>query len=555
MKQIVLSVFLAVILFGRFENAKSQPIKMDEKKLIEKFRIFTDRDLYMVDDKIQFFVENLSPQYLKNPAWSKVLYVELIAYDGTPVLQDKFPLSDVGAEGTLTIPEKILSGNYYLKSYTKWMRNYGPLFYSYKPVSILNFYTDTVILAPENYTSDFDVKPVSSQLESIIKPLNNKNWKKRQNMDIKLSDLMEKDDQSTYLFSLVNSDVKTFDTIEILPKNPVSNFNFNYLPETRGLSISGKLAGEKGSDVSDYKIYLSIFDGSIYGCSAITDSTGKFAISFPDYWGNKKIFISYLNNSGKDYQLLVDNDFSSEKVNLPFIPMNISEAQKQTLKSIIYRSVVNSKFRKDIPLDYQEMKARDFYTEPTLKLVLSDYIEMPHLEDYFYELISFAGVRHQKDKNFIQVLGPYSELNVYPPMVLLDGVLINDIDELLKISPLKVKSIEVFNKPVIQGDVTYGGLVNIFSNDGDLAGMNLPKSGLFFDYKMFKTESKPDSLENLPVNIPLMKNTLYWKALDKNHQGDIRFNTGDVEGNYIMMLKKIDSNGNVSVDTQEISIE
>ncbi len=58
--------------------------------------------------------------------WSRVLYVELIQPNGTSLAQGKVLIDSSGAMGTINIPEGLSSGTYYLKAYTRWMRNCGP---------------------------------------------------------------------------------------------------------------------------------------------------------------------------------------------------------------------------------------------------------------------------------------------------------------------------------------------------------------------------------------------------------------------------------------------
>ena len=89
----------------------------------ERYALLTDRNMYSVGEKILFSAFNTSPPAIRDACWSRVIYVHLLKTDGTSVAQDKFPLACSGASGFLYVPDDILTGNYYLCAYTKWMLN------------------------------------------------------------------------------------------------------------------------------------------------------------------------------------------------------------------------------------------------------------------------------------------------------------------------------------------------------------------------------------------------------------------------------------------------
>ena len=89
-----------------------------------------------------FSAFNTSPPAIKNACWSRVIYIHLINPEGRSFRQGKFHADCHGASGSLEIPEDLLTGNYYLCAYTKWMRNFSPDRYSYVPVKIINPYSE-----------------------------------------------------------------------------------------------------------------------------------------------------------------------------------------------------------------------------------------------------------------------------------------------------------------------------------------------------------------------------------------------------------------------------
>ena len=178
------------------------------------------------------------------------------------------------------------------------------------------------------------------------------------------------------------------------------------------------------------------------------------------------------------------------------------------------------------------------------------------MSHYFYELIPQASIRTENGKSSFQILGAAADLLVFPPLVLIDNIIVTEIDKLLEVSPKRIERIEILNKPYIKGDLTYGGIVNIFSKEGDLAGMELPKSGLFFNYQLFSELQAFDYEQEVPENEPIMRNTLYWKVFDSDTENlsELTFKAGDLPGKYIVQLYGITPDGEVISDTASFMV-
>ena len=90
----------------------------------EEIFLETDRQFYCIDERIYFEARYTFDYPIDDVHWSNVLYVELIKWNGDRIAQAKYKLYENSASGYLTIPKTLHSGNYYLRAYTKWMRNF-----------------------------------------------------------------------------------------------------------------------------------------------------------------------------------------------------------------------------------------------------------------------------------------------------------------------------------------------------------------------------------------------------------------------------------------------
>ena len=115
----------------------------------EKVYLHIDRPAYTILEKVYYSVVYEAPESGLESAWSTVMYVELIKWDGTKLAQSKVSIEDHLAAGSLQIPATLESGNYYLRAYTKWMRNYSPYEYAYVPLKVINPYSRMIDQGPD----------------------------------------------------------------------------------------------------------------------------------------------------------------------------------------------------------------------------------------------------------------------------------------------------------------------------------------------------------------------------------------------------------------------
>lgn len=104
----------------------------------EKIFIHTDRSSYIAGEIIWCKVYCVDAMNNHYSTLSKVAYVEVLDKDQQPVLQAKIALQDGTGSGSLLIPANLSSGNFILRSYTNWMKNFDPEFYFHQNLTIIN---------------------------------------------------------------------------------------------------------------------------------------------------------------------------------------------------------------------------------------------------------------------------------------------------------------------------------------------------------------------------------------------------------------------------------
>lgn len=114
------------------------------KRMQEFTYLQTDKPYYYPGERIWMKASVLYRDNELLDSLSKVLYVELINEKKICVAREYLRIDSAFATGYIDLPDSTSKGNYFLRAYTNWMRNYGSETFFIKPLPILNI-TDKVL--------------------------------------------------------------------------------------------------------------------------------------------------------------------------------------------------------------------------------------------------------------------------------------------------------------------------------------------------------------------------------------------------------------------------
>jgi hypothetical protein len=512
--------------------------------------VFTDRNLYVAGESVLISAFLKGEESEQAGTDEKVLYSELIAPDGSRVTGAKYPLEKSKGQGCLRIPEETITGNYYLKSYTRAMRN-GPLSnYHFLLITVINP-TRTEVLAGNNDNHQVISPEINPEPET-------------QNGGLSLSTDWESYSRGDTITVLINpGNDKEFALITCLSVVPEPAFregfttvevadtagnDFSYFPETRGISLSGRLLeATSGKPVPGALVNLSIIGDR--DCMALrTDSSGRFFFALPGYTGSRDIFLSAEDIPGLSPIFLIDNDFCSRPLDLPAPKFSLDEEEKKAAYQMVVNRKIASVYGIDsLPLESGSMEnGKPFYGEPTEVLILDNYIELPTLEEYFNELPYGVRVRKEQGEKEFRFYTTQVDMTIYDPLVLIDWVAVNDVSRVLSMSPREIDRIELVNAPYVKGNITYGGIISFVSKNNDFGGIDLPSSGTFINYKFFEECEKRPAEGIYKANIPDSRITVAWESdlqLKSDGPTKISFIAPATPGRYLVLLRGMNAGG------------
>ncbi len=144
---LILSAVITIKTYGQTDTLKSIVNRLAQyqaQTVPEKIYLHLDRPLYLSGETAWFKLYYVDGAFHKPINFSKVVYVEVIGPDQTPVLQTKIALNQGRGNGSLVIPYAISSGNYVIRAYTHYMKNFSPDIYFQKSFTIVNTAAETI---------------------------------------------------------------------------------------------------------------------------------------------------------------------------------------------------------------------------------------------------------------------------------------------------------------------------------------------------------------------------------------------------------------------------
>lgn len=377
----------------------------------ERIELSTAREIYIAGESLEYRAGYFLDEQMIPKPLSKVLYVELITNTGRKIAQTKNCFFDSIVSGKLLIPGDTRSGNYYLRAYTKYMRNDSPMTYSYQEVCVVNPFSDEVVQ---------DVQP------------------------------RETGDKEATVFK----------------------------PETNGLTISGRIAGavdhapREGAEVS-----ISTVSDASYFFITESDTAGNFVFELPWDLKNTEFTISVDGYQQGALSVLVDAEYCNQEIRLPYIPFIIqNEAEVLTLVHQFQKAQQKYSNCQDKTTD---PPAVPFYGKPGRVVHEKDYIELKSIGEFVFELL--YEFKYVASSNFLYPTGNFS-LKFSPVLVLLDNVRVYDMQSFLELPARRVNRFEIIRGGYIIGGKSFGGILNVVTEHGDMAGYTDQTERIYFEF-------------------------------------------------------------------------
>ncbi len=277
--------------------------KLKWNSLRERPHLSLNKSFYEPGEVLWFSGHMLYQNPMNADTLSRVLYVDLYGKDFELLKSEKFEIVNGHVSGVFEIPETLSPGDFVLRAYTNWSRNYGEDGFSFFPVPILS--PDQLALSE---TLEEWVDPegdIDVHIEWDFKP---SQWNTKAELKINLSEPYP--DIKGGIFNVSVLDVDLNPAIGLLPS--ISNAMEWLLESETGLSYeTPKYPIEYGISVKGYfidrpkrplSVPLTIVKGELEDYGIVeSDSNGYFWATGLSFTDSATVSIAALNSRRKRF--------------------------------------------------------------------------------------------------------------------------------------------------------------------------------------------------------------------------------------------------------------
>ena len=543
------NIFTYLFLIISAFSAQAQSLCDQETLPREKVSLHLDRNIALTGDTLWFKAWCFLDGRLDHEM-SKVLYVELFDETQKSIVREKFLLNNHTATGAIRIPEDVTSKYYFLKAYTSYMRNFSSADFHYQQVIIVNPGIENGT-QQDGLSSAESVNPNQAPAQAgmpieheLTLTLNKAQVQPREPLSFKVESLTpikgtltatvrlkglghqpapEVLSQNQWLLASCQQDpfCRVQSTANQLTSkltkthgsSPISDRNLTWLPETRGLTITGFIENEQGERVADASALVAAVQGSPMVYVGTTDEKGAFTINLQHMQQQKDLFIGTPNETDR---VLVRNDFDTNLPEINFVPFQFEPATHRLLEALnLHQQLSRTYPKQKTSLAFQAdpiVVPKTNIMGPDRTVLLSDFIQVSSMAEVFNEIAAGVFLRKKDGKEILSIFDPDQQKWYDSPLILLDNVPVFNIASLKKLDPAGIEAIDIYNSDYIIGDYTIGGIISIVSKTENFNGYEWGPQNAF---TTFKCMAEPPIFEQ-PVQSgerhhPDFRPVLFWQ--------------------------------------------
>ncbi len=342
--------------------------------------------------------------------------------------------------------------------------------------------------------------------------------------------------------------------------------------EDIGLVLTGSLlVKENQKPVCNQDICISIVDSLPSFNYATTDSAGAFSFLLDHSYDNQNIVFQLIGHSlnNVEYTWEIDDKTRQSPI-ITFIKYPFSKAELEYLASfrqiklvnIVYNPIEND----SVPNLHSSLKkfVQDFSIKPSYSVFPGDYLEIDTFTEITNNILSGVKIKNDESASSIIIYAPDMKADMQgPAMVFLNGVVVNDIRNILNLKAKAISRIDVNQSLIMYGDYTINGILSVITKDKrpqpeDLNG----KTKYFFNsvkesLPITQYEEK-ELAKSSKTNYPDLRRLLYLNQaviLNNNDPYKLNIHISDLKDSYSLSIQGISAEGQLVSDLIKFEVK
>lgn len=495
---------------------------------------------------------------------SKVVYVELVNNERKVMFKHKIKLESSKGYGDFFINSKIKSGNYKLVAYTQWMRNDLEKHIFQSDIFIINPFEVDKGFIENNISRDSIV--IDTGLNYTTKTHKNnaieiqtdkKNYTARKKVTLRLK--TNTNNLGNYSISVRKKEINPIFNTSSSSTHTNQKVDTLFLPDLRGELITGRVINPSNNmPVENCLVSYTVSGNNFIFELSTTNKNGNFFFNINNANDkNEGVFKILGDKTKQNYKLIVNKN---ESPNYSFLKFPNTQIQPTIKDYILDRSIKNQiensyyHVKKDSTL--KNNRILPFYHTKTKKYLLDDFNRFKTVRETIIEIINEVFVRKESDGNYsfhIRYNTDQTDASVFradlPIILILDGNIIEDHNELFYYNPKKIKSILVVKDKYFLNKNLYGGIIAVETFKGDyqekITNNDSSKKIQLLNFFAKKRYYQPDYENDDLSHTPDYRHQLYWNPNVNISKPEtlITFYTSDNTGDFEVVLEGYNKNG------------
>lgn len=506
----------------------------------EKAHLSTDKPYYYPGETIWFSGQMLYQNPLMADTLSSLLYIDLIGPDRELIHSQMRPIDGGRVSGQITLSSHLPAGNYYLRAYTNWARNFAQEDITYQPLPIVGLHdraigqlppaveaddADIVLsveLTKEKYLAREKITPIITLVDGDGTPI-------KANLSVSVTDTLQ-------VASVAAQPTLARAFLWTSQASPAVFFSRPKFSVEYGISVAGSFKNKKGEgEKANIVAVRGEYDD--YGVLE-TDSLGNFWATGLHFEDTASMAFAAMDNRGRPYGAVTLSKSPPPTVatqlpglNLPLVEMEVPREVYQLQGDpdyIMLQELVVEEAR------IQPLSERNYGYGPGDKTITEEDIKkysglgvmdiikrnVPGFNEHGLSRRNYGSVRGGNEGS--------TQRYIPTPLVFVDGVRIPEpvppngeaVAYLATIAPGEIKNITVYtNGATMFGLAGYDGVIMVETNRGE---RRPPVKDTIFNkegFSVFKVQgytpagtfAAPDySTPRQSHSSPDFRSTLYW---------------------------------------------
>lgn len=530
----------------------------------------TDRTTYIAGETVFYKLDVLDAVTRKHSMLSKIGYILIRPVNLNPVLKVRVKIDEGTSNGSITLPDTLLSGIYQIVAFTNVMKNSGEQYFFHKEIVIANRFDKDLNLQLINSDS---TNNNGSQLPLVIPEImtDKATYGLREKVKVSLGKTNSKANVAVSVYeesNMLPADKSIVETLNEWAATPVGKQSSStYLPENSGKILRGRVIdATTHKSVQTATVLVSCTDTVPNLQYATTNSDGIFQMLLGDYYNGKELFFTIVDMpADQQWKIQIEDEFALSK---KWNPSNISDNtdSKEFItksKNIVYINKsykLNDEATEELVPDKKPICPRLYYC-PVRTVLPSDFVPLNDFPEIAVEILPMIRVTKHNGEYKIEVINASTYLiNDRGPAIFLDGVFVDDINKIMGLGSDKIKKIDVLGAERIFGDLVFQGVVSIISKSNEIvnttpAAHSLRLKNDDFNFGRSFVAVNPNSIQN--KNTPFFKQLLYWNpnlTLNGTDNTNFEFYTSDNVATFIIKAEGITEDGTPISTTSRIQV-